>query len=93
MELLRETRDRCYDVMKHFGEKLAFGAQTKGNFEEKVIITLVFKKNANFSAEIWQKSQKIVIITSVPLSFATVTNLCYYRTFRRKKLQQNRRYF
>jgi hypothetical protein len=28
------------------------------------LITLVFEKNANFFAEKWQKSQKIVIITS-----------------------------
>jgi hypothetical protein len=27
-------------------------------------ITLVFEKNANFFAENWQKSQKIVIVTS-----------------------------
>jgi hypothetical protein len=27
---------------------------------------LVFEKNANFFAKIWQKSQKIVIITSTP---------------------------
>jgi hypothetical protein len=45
---------------------LAILTQTKGNFAEKVIITLVFKKNAIFFAENWQKSQKIVIITSVP---------------------------
>jgi hypothetical protein len=31
-----------------------------------VIITLVFEKNANFFAENWGKSQKIVIITSTP---------------------------
>jgi hypothetical protein len=31
-----------------------------------VIITLVFKKNANFFAENWEKSKKIVIITSIP---------------------------
>jgi hypothetical protein len=31
-----------------------------------VTITLVFEKNAIFFAEIWQKSQKIVIITSTP---------------------------
>jgi hypothetical protein len=31
-----------------------------------MIITLVFEKNANFFAENCQKSQKIVIITSVP---------------------------
>jgi hypothetical protein len=30
------------------------------------IMTLVFEKNANFFAENWQKSQKIVIITSTP---------------------------
>jgi hypothetical protein len=29
-------------------------------------MTLVFEKNANFFAENWQKSQKIVIITSTP---------------------------
>jgi hypothetical protein len=34
-----------------------------------VIITLVFEKNANFFAENWQKSQKIVIITSTPELF------------------------
>jgi hypothetical protein len=31
-----------------------------------MIITLVFKKNANFFSENWEKSQKIVIITSTP---------------------------
>jgi hypothetical protein len=31
-----------------------------------LIITLDFEKNANFIAENWQKSQKIVIITSTP---------------------------
>jgi hypothetical protein len=35
-------------------------------FAEIVIITSVFEKNANFFAENWQKSQKIVIITSTP---------------------------
>jgi hypothetical protein len=33
-------------------------------FAKIVIITLVFEKNANFFAKNWQKSQKIVIITS-----------------------------
>jgi hypothetical protein len=45
---------------------MAFLTQTKGNFAEKVIMTLVFEKNANFFTENWQKSQKIVIIKSVP---------------------------
>jgi hypothetical protein len=31
-----------------------------------LIITLVFKKNAKFLVENWEKSQKIVIITSTP---------------------------
>jgi hypothetical protein len=35
-------------------------------FAKIVIITLVFEKYANFIAENWQKSQKIVIITSTP---------------------------
>jgi hypothetical protein len=39
---------------------------TKSNFAEKVIITLVFGKNANFVAVNGQKSQKIVIITFGP---------------------------
>jgi hypothetical protein len=30
-------------------------------------MTLVFKKNAKIFAENWQKSQKIVIITSTPV--------------------------
>jgi hypothetical protein len=33
---------------------------------------LVFKKNANFFAENWEKSQKIVIITSTPGHVAVV---------------------
>jgi hypothetical protein len=33
---------------------------------QKMIITLVFEKNANLFAENWQKSFKIVIITSTP---------------------------
>jgi hypothetical protein len=33
---------------------------------KKKLITLFFEKNANFFAENWQKSQKIVIITSIP---------------------------
>jgi hypothetical protein len=40
-------------------------------------ITLVFEKNANFFAENWQKSLKIVIITSTPgRSFAPAQIQC-----------------
>jgi hypothetical protein len=35
-------------------------------FAKKLIIALVFKKTAQFFAENWQKSQKIVIIPSTP---------------------------
>jgi hypothetical protein len=45
---------------------MAFLTQNKAKFWKKFIITLVFKKNANFFAENWEKSQKIVIITSTP---------------------------
>jgi hypothetical protein len=51
---------------KNLAKKMARLTQTKGIFAEKVITTLVFEENANFFAENWQKSQKIVIITSVP---------------------------
>jgi hypothetical protein len=50
---------------ENFGEKVAFLTENKTNLK-KLIITLVFEKNAHFFAEICQKSQKIVIITSVP---------------------------
>jgi hypothetical protein len=51
---------------KNLAKNSAFFTPIKGKFAEKVIITLVFEKNANFFAENVQKSQKIVIITSTP---------------------------
>jgi hypothetical protein len=51
---------------KNFAEKLAFLTQNKARLYKNLIITLVFEKNANFFAEICQKSQKIVIITLTP---------------------------
>jgi hypothetical protein len=51
---------------KNSAKKLAFLTQNKAKFWKKLIITLVFKKNATFFAENWEKSQKIVIITSTP---------------------------
>jgi hypothetical protein len=58
-------------ILKIFSPKilakiLAFFAHTVATFCKNVIITLVFEKNAIFFAENWQKSQKIVIITSTP---------------------------
>jgi hypothetical protein len=47
-------------------KKLAFLTRNKANLYKMVIITSVFEKNAIFSAENCQKSQKIVIITSTP---------------------------
>jgi hypothetical protein len=38
------------------------------SFCKNLIITLVFEESANVSAENWQKFQKIVIITSTPVS-------------------------
>jgi phosphoserine phosphatase len=45
---------------------MAFLAQNKAKLRKFLIITLDFEKNANRFAENWQKSQKIVIITSRP---------------------------
>jgi hypothetical protein len=52
--------------LKNFAKKLAFLTQNKAKLCQILIITLVFEKNANFFAKNWQKSQKIVIITSTP---------------------------
>jgi hypothetical protein len=64
------SRDRWYDfkniLPKKLAKILAFFAQTNASFCKKMIITLVFYKNANIFAENWQKSHKIVIITSTP---------------------------
>jgi hypothetical protein len=51
---------------KKLAKILAFFAHTTASFWKNLFITLVFEKNANFFAENWRKSQKIVIITSNP---------------------------
>jgi hypothetical protein len=55
----RCSRERCYDFKNIFAQnlakKLAFFTQNKDKFSNNLIITLVFKKNANFFAEIWEK--------------------------------------
>jgi hypothetical protein len=52
---------------KNFVKTLAFFAQTTASLCKNVIIILVFEKKATiFLAVNWQKSQKIVIITSTP---------------------------
>jgi hypothetical protein len=65
--------DRCYNFSnifaQKFSKKLAFLTQNKASFWKKLILTLVFKKNANFFAENWEESQKIVIVTSTPLNY------------------------
>jgi hypothetical protein len=45
---------------------MAFFTQNKAKIYKILIIPMVFEKNANFFAENWRKSQKIVIITSTP---------------------------
>jgi hypothetical protein len=61
--------DRCYDFLNIFAEKVC---KKNGVFDskqsyifKKLIITLVFKKTPIVS-ENWEKSQKIMIITSTP---------------------------
>jgi hypothetical protein len=51
---------------KNIAKKLAFLTQNKAKLCKILIIKLVFEKNANFFAENWQKSLKIVIIISIP---------------------------
>jgi hypothetical protein len=52
--------------LKNSAKKFVFLTQNKAKLCKSLIITLVFEKNANFFAENRQKSQKIVIITSIP---------------------------
>jgi phosphoserine phosphatase len=54
---------------KNLAKILAFLTQIKAKLCKKLIITLVFEKNANFFVENGRKSQKIVIITSTPDEF------------------------
>jgi hypothetical protein len=62
--------DQCYDFLnifaEKFSEKISVFDSKQSQILKKLIITLVFEKNANFFAENWQKSQKIVIITLTP---------------------------
>jgi hypothetical protein len=49
---------------------MAFLTQNKAKLCKFLIITLDFDKNANYFAENWLKSQKIVIIASTPVCVA-----------------------
>jgi hypothetical protein len=62
------TDVRIFEIFspKKSAKKLAFFTQNKAKLCKNFIITLFFDKNANFFAENCRKSQKIVIITSVP---------------------------
>jgi hypothetical protein len=51
---------------KNFGKNIGVFCSNYCYFCKNIIIILAFEKNANFFAENWQKSQKIVIITSTP---------------------------
>jgi fructoselysine-6-P-deglycase FrlB-like protein len=51
---------------KKISKNWRFLTQNQAKLCKILIITLVCEKNANFFAENWQKSQKIVIITSTP---------------------------
>jgi biotin transporter BioY len=59
-----KSRNRCYDFKNIFAEKI--GGFYFYFIHKKLLISLVLKKNANFVAENWVKSLKIVIITSTP---------------------------
>jgi hypothetical protein len=76
-----------YFHRKNYPKNWRFWLKTKLNFEKKLIVTLVFKKNANFFAENWEKSQKIVIINNIdPWSQSYKLEL---QTRRRKQFLHN----
>jgi hypothetical protein len=53
--------DRCYDFKNIFAEKFSekISVFDSKNFEKKLIITLVFKKNDNFWPKIGEKRRKL----------------------------------
>jgi hypothetical protein len=53
------TWDRCYDFQNIFAKKSALLTQNKAKLCEKLIITLVFEKNANFPPNIVKKLRKL----------------------------------
>jgi hypothetical protein len=73
------TRDRCYDFLnvfaEKFSEKIGVSVSKQSQILKKLIITLVFEKNANFFAKNCRKSQKIVIITSTPDEYVKISPL------------------
>jgi hypothetical protein len=60
---LEPAWDRCYDFKNIFAKKsakkLAFLSQNKAKLCKKIIITLVFEKNAIFSPKIVENRRKL----------------------------------
>jgi hypothetical protein len=73
----QKTGDRCYDFWNIFaeksGENIGVFSQITASSSKNLILTLVFEKTP-FLSEIWQKSLKIVIVTSIQgaMSFIVV---------------------
>jgi hypothetical protein len=61
---------------KNLAKKLAFFADTTASFCKNSIRTLDFEKKTPFFAENWQKSQKLVIITSTPAKIHKRKQVC-----------------
>jgi hypothetical protein len=66
----RVTRDRCYDFLnilsEKFGEKIGVFNTNQSKLFKEFDHNIGFGEKRHFFAENWQKSQKIVIITSTP---------------------------
>jgi hypothetical protein len=60
---LRLIRDRCYDFLNIFaekiGEKMEFLTENKAKLSKILIITLVLEKNANFLQKIAKNRRKL----------------------------------
>jgi hypothetical protein len=73
-------------ILKILSPKNAVLTQNTAKFCKTFIIRLGFKKNANFSAENWQKPLKLVIITLTPGGYcldnasSTLSKLKYFTT-------------
>jgi voltage-gated potassium channel Kch len=65
----KQPLDRFYEYKNIFAGKMAFLTQNKPKKCKNLVITLFFEKYATIFAEIWQKSQKIVIINNIDPRF------------------------
>jgi hypothetical protein len=78
-----KTRDRCYDFKNIFAKKFATKLFLLKllPFCKKIVHNIGFGEKRQFFAENWQKSQKLVIITSTPGTDVLILKIFFAKNF------------